>query len=98
MASPHFDYISAEASRGIGQAALDADVPIIFGVLTTDTVAQAIERAEPTKFNRGGEAAKSAIEMATVMRMIRGSEAPTSTSGGAGNNGGSKRPTRKRGA
>jgi 6,7-dimethyl-8-ribityllumazine synthase len=73
--TPHFDYISAEASRGIGQAALDADVPIIFGVLTTDTVAQAIERAEPTKFNRGGEAAKSAIEMATVMRMIRGVEA-----------------------
>jgi 6,7-dimethyl-8-ribityllumazine synthase len=70
--TPHFDYISAEASRGIGQAALDADVPIIFGVLTTDTVAQAIERAEPAKFNRGGEAAKSAIEMATVMRMIKG--------------------------
>ena len=41
-------------------------------MLTTDTVAQAIERAEPTKFNRGGEAAKSAIEMATVMRMIKG--------------------------
>ncbi len=67
--TPHFDYISAEASRGIGQAALDADVPIIFGVLTTDTVAQAIERAEPEKYNRGGEAAKSAIEMAIVMRM-----------------------------
>ena len=50
-------------------------MPIIFGVLTTDTVAQAIERAEPTKFNRGGEAAKSAIEMATVMRLIRGREA-----------------------
>ena len=69
--TPHFDYISAEASRGIGQAALDADVPIIFGVLTTHTIAQAIERAEPTKFNRGGEAAKSAIEMATVMRLLR---------------------------
>lgn len=68
--TPHFDYISAEASRGIGQAALDADVPIIFGVLTTDTVAQAIVRAEPTKFNRGGEAAKSAIEMATVHKFI----------------------------
>jgi len=69
--TPHFDYISAEASRGIGQAALDADVPIIFGVLTTDTVAQAIERADPSKFNRGGEAAKSAIEMATVIKMLR---------------------------
>lgn len=69
--TPHFDYISAEASRGIGQAALDADVPIIFGVLTTDTVAQAIERADPAKFNRGGEAAKSAIEMATVIKSLR---------------------------
>lgn len=69
--TPHFDYISAEASRGIGQAALDADVPIIFGVLTTDTVAQAIERAEPTKFNRGGEAAKSAVEMASVLKTLR---------------------------
>jgi 6,7-dimethyl-8-ribityllumazine synthase len=69
--TPHFDYISAETSRGIGQAALDADVPIIFGVLTTHTVAQAIERAESAKFNRGGDAAKSAIEMATVMRLLR---------------------------
>ena len=69
--TPHFDYISAEASRGIGQAALDADVPIIFGVLTTHTIAQAIERADPTKFNRGGESARCAIEMATVMKMLR---------------------------
>jgi 6,7-dimethyl-8-ribityllumazine synthase len=69
--TPHFDYISAEVSRGIGQAALDADVPIIFGVLTTHTVAQAIERAESAKFNRGGDAARSAIEMATVMRLLQ---------------------------
>jgi 6,7-dimethyl-8-ribityllumazine synthase len=69
--TPHFDYICAEAGRGIGQAALDADVPIIFGVLTTHTIAQAIERAEPTKFNRGGDAARSAIDMATVMRRLR---------------------------
>jgi 6,7-dimethyl-8-ribityllumazine synthase len=72
--TPHFDYISAEVSRGIGQAALDADVPIIFGVLTTHTIAQAIERSDPTKFNRGGEAAVSAIEMATVMRVLEKSE------------------------
>jgi len=72
--TPHFDYISAEASRGIGQAALDAEVPIIFGVLTTDTVSQAIERAEPSKFNRGGEAAKSAIEMANVVRQLKAME------------------------
>ena len=64
---------------GIGQAALDADVPIIFGVLTTHTIAQAIERSDPAKFNRGGEAAKSAIEMATVMRLLRvGEETPPS--------------------
>ena len=94
--TPHFDYISAEASRGIGQAALDADVPIIFGVLTTDTVAQAIVRAEPTKFNRGGEAAKSAIEMATVMQMIRGGEGTTPSKGNVGKNGATRRSARKR--
>lgn len=69
--TPHFEYISAEVSRGIGQAALDTDVPIIFGVLTTETVAQATERADSKKFNRGGEAAKSAIEMVTVMRHVK---------------------------
>jgi len=53
---------------------MDADVPVIFGVLTTDTVAQAIERADPAKFNRGGEAAKSAIEMASVMRLLNASD------------------------
>ncbi|MDH4236970.1 MAG: 6,7-dimethyl-8-ribityllumazine synthase [Nitrospira sp.] len=68
--TPHFDFISAEASRGIGQAALESGVPIIFGVLTTDTETQAIERADPGTFNRGGEAAQSAIEMAAVMRML----------------------------
>ena len=94
--TPHFDYISAEASRGIGQAALDADVPIIFGVLTTDTVAQAIERADPVKFNRGGEAAKSAIEMATVMRMIRASEEQAPSIGAVKSNGAKKRIARKR--
>jgi len=74
--TPHFDYICAEVSRGIGQAALDAEVPIIFGVLTTHTIAQAIERAEPTKFNRGGEAAKSAIEMAMVMKRVNADKTP----------------------
>lgn len=69
--TPHFDFISAEASRGIGQAALDSGVPVIFGVLTTDTETQAVERADPGTFNRGGEAAKSAIDMATVMRTLR---------------------------
>ena len=70
--TPHFEYICAEVSRGIGQAALDTETPIIFGVLTTETVAQAVERADPRRFNRGGEAANVAIEMVTLMRMIRG--------------------------
>jgi len=79
--TPHFDFISAEASRGIGQAALDSGVPVIFGVLTTDTETQAIERADPGTFNRGGEAAQSAIDMATVMRML-GEKSDNPTRGG----------------
>ncbi len=74
--TPHFDYISAETSRGIMQAGLDASVPVVFGVLTTNTVAQAVERADPDKHNRGAEAAKTAIEMATVMRQLKGGGRP----------------------
>ncbi len=74
--TPHFDYISAETSRGIMQASLDTDVPVVFGVLTTNTVAQAIERADPDKHNRGAEAARTAIEMATVMRQLKGDGRP----------------------
>lgn len=70
--TPHFDYICSEVSRGIGQAALETEVPIIFGVLTTETVAQAEERADQRQFNRGGAAAQSAIEMVRVMRTISG--------------------------
>jgi 6,7-dimethyl-8-ribityllumazine synthase len=94
--TPHFDYISAEVSRGIGQAALDADVPIIFGVLTTHTIAQAIERSEPAKFNRGGEAARSAIEMATVMQQLRAGEEPPSRAKVPRVHGVKKRAPRKR--
>jgi 6,7-dimethyl-8-ribityllumazine synthase len=72
--TPHFDYICAEASRGIGRAALDTGVPIIFGVLTTDTVAQAVERADPAKFDRGGAAAKSAVEMASLLKQLKAME------------------------
>ena len=94
--TPHFDYISAETSRGIGQAALDADVPIIFGVLTTHTIEQAIERSDPTKFNRGGEAAKSAIEMAAVMRLLRAGEEIVPRVEVPGVRGAKKRTPRKR--
>ena len=68
--TPHFEYISSEASRGIAQAAADYDLPIIFGVLTTDTVAQAMERAGPPERNRGAEAARTAIEMATLLKRL----------------------------
>jgi 6,7-dimethyl-8-ribityllumazine synthase len=79
--TPHFEYISAEASRGIAQAALDSDVPVVFGVLTTETVAQAIERADPQKYNRGAEAAKTAIEMANVMKQLRTGHEPAGING-----------------
>lgn len=69
--TPHFDYISAEASRGIAQVALECDLPVIFGVLTTNTVAQAIERADPSKHNRGADAARTAIEMVTLLRDVK---------------------------
>lgn len=81
--TPHFDYICAEVSRGIGQAALDTGVPIVFGVLTTETVAQAVERADPDKFNRGGEAARVAIEMVTVLRRINTKEPQAHRAGSA---------------
>jgi 6,7-dimethyl-8-ribityllumazine synthase len=68
--TPHFDYIAAEASRGILQASMETNVPVVFGVLTTETVAQAIERADPTKHNRGAGAAVTAIEMANVMKQL----------------------------
>jgi len=68
--TPHFDYISAETSRGIAQASWDTGIPIIFGVLTTDTVEQALARAGGPDKNRGAEAARSAIEMATLQKSM----------------------------
>lgn len=69
----HFDYVAGECAKGIGQAMLQTGLPIIFGVLTTDTIEQAIERAGVRISNRGAEAAQSAIEMANVLRAIAGS-------------------------
>ena len=68
--TPHFDYVAAEAARGIGQAALDTGVPITFGVLTTDTVAQAEERAGGKMGNKGFDAALAAIEMANLFESL----------------------------
>jgi len=67
----HFEYICAEVTRGIGQAALETGIPVIFGVLTTENEDQAQERADPKQFNRGGSAAQTALTMARVMRRLR---------------------------
>jgi 6,7-dimethyl-8-ribityllumazine synthase len=69
-ATPHFEYVSAEVSKGIASVSLDACVPVIFGVLTTDTIEQAIERAGTKSGNKGWDSALSAIEMANLMRQI----------------------------
>jgi 6,7-dimethyl-8-ribityllumazine synthase len=69
--TPHFDYVAAEASKGIANAAMDAGMPIIFGVLTTDTIEQAVERAGTKAGNRGYDAAISAIEMASLLKKLK---------------------------
>lgn len=65
--TPHFDYVSSEVSKGIASVSLDTGIPIIFGVLTTDTIEQAIERAGTKAGNKGYEAAMTAIEMANLL-------------------------------
>ncbi len=69
-ATPHFDYVSSEVSKGIANASMDTGVPIIFGVLTTDTIEQAIERAGTKAGNKGFDAAVTAIEMANLLREL----------------------------
>ena len=69
-ATPHFDYVSAEVSKGIAQVSMESGVPVIFGILTTDTIEQAIERAGTKAGNKGWDAAISAIEMANLMELV----------------------------
>jgi 6,7-dimethyl-8-ribityllumazine synthase len=69
-ATPHFDYVSAEVSKGIGAISLQSGVPATFGVLTCDTIEQAIERAGTKAGNKGFEAAVAAIEMADLFRKL----------------------------
>ncbi len=69
-ATAHFDYVSAEVSKGVAQVSLHTGVPVIFGVLTTDNIEQAIERAGTKAGNKGAEAAKSAIEMVNLLKAI----------------------------
>lgn len=68
--TPHFDFVAGEAAKGIAMVGLDADLPVIFGILTTDTIEQAVERAGTKMGNRGWEAALSAIEMADLMSKL----------------------------
>jgi len=69
-ATPHFEYVSSEVSKGIANVGLDLGVPISFGVLTTDTIEQAIERAGTKAGNKGWDAAMAAIEMVDLLRQI----------------------------
>lgn len=71
-ATPHFDYVAAEVSKGVANVSLQTGVPIIFGVITTDTIEQAIERAGTKVGNKGFDAAEAAIEMANLLRAIEG--------------------------
>ena len=69
-ATPHFEYVSSEVSKGVASVSLETGLPVIFGVLTTDTIEQAIERAGTKSGNKGWDAALSAIEMANVMKQL----------------------------
>lgn len=69
--TPHFDYVCSEAAKGISQTSLKTGVPVIFGVLTTDTIEQAIERAGTKSGNKGWDAALSALEMASLVHKFK---------------------------
>jgi 6,7-dimethyl-8-ribityllumazine synthase len=71
--TPHFEYVAAEAAKGIAKVGLDSGVPVVFGVLTTDTVEQAVERAGTKAGNKGWAAATTALEMADLLRNLPGS-------------------------
>lgn len=69
--TPHFDYVAGEAAKGVAQASADSGIPIAFGILTTNTVDQAIDRAGAKSGNKGFDAAMTAIEMANLLRRLR---------------------------
>ncbi len=69
-ATPHFEYVSAEVSKGIAQIGMETGVPVIFGIVTTDTIEQAIERAGAKSGNKGWSAALAAVEMVNLLREI----------------------------
>ena len=69
-ATPHFDYVSAEVTKGVAVVSLESDLPVIFGIVTTDTIEQAIERAGTKAGNKGWSAAMAAVEMANLMDVV----------------------------
>ncbi|MBU0573347.1 MAG: 6,7-dimethyl-8-ribityllumazine synthase [Candidatus Margulisbacteria bacterium] len=69
-ATPHFEYVAAEAAKGVAQVSLSTDVPVVFGVLTTDTLEQALERAGAKPGNKGFAAALAAIELANLSELL----------------------------
>ncbi|HLR51413.1 MAG TPA: 6,7-dimethyl-8-ribityllumazine synthase [Candidatus Avamphibacillus sp.] len=69
-ATSHFDYVCNEAAKGVSSASLQTDTPVIFGILTTETIEQAVERAGTKAGNKGAEAAIAAIEMANLMKVL----------------------------
>jgi len=70
-ATPHFDYIASEVAKGIAKVSLDSGLPVVFGVITADTIEQAIERAGTKDGNKGRDAALSAIEMVNVLSQLK---------------------------
>ncbi|MCU0587214.1 MAG: 6,7-dimethyl-8-ribityllumazine synthase [Syntrophobacteraceae bacterium] len=70
-ATPHFDYVASEVSKGIASVSLETGVPIAFGVLTTDTLEQAIERAGSKAGNKGWDAAMAAVEMVNLIKQVK---------------------------
>ena len=72
--TPHFEYIAGEVTRGIGEAALQTGVPVVFGVVTADTVDQAIDRAGVKLGNKGFEAATTAVELVNLYKAVKGEE------------------------
>jgi 6,7-dimethyl-8-ribityllumazine synthase len=69
-ATPHFDYVSAEVSKGIAVVSIESEIPVIFGIITTDTLEQAIERAGTKSGNKGFSAAMAAVEMANLIETV----------------------------
>lgn len=91
-ATPHFEYVTAEATKGIAQLAMSASVPVTFGVLTTDSVEQAIDRAGTKSGNKGFDAALAAVELASLYRQLGAGEGKPRPGASRAPGRGAKRP------